>query len=110
MDNLGSHLLAIREYAVPGAAVGELRCGYAGPPERRVWLDEASGRVAEIDFGSNSEPILQRFRQAVEHGRDSGEIAFDIPFAQQVAARVGQEVQRTSSLMSRSPMSDGLPH
>lgn len=94
MDNLGSHLLAIREHAVPGAAVGEIRCGYGGSPERRVWLDGPDGgRLAEIDFGANSEPILQRFAATVESAAGesaagSGELAsfpFDLGFAQRVA-------------------------
>lgn len=88
MDNLGSHLLAIREYAVPRAAVGAIRCGYLGAPERRVWLDGPGGRVAEVDFSDHGEPILQRFVAAVEQARDHGEIAFDIAFAQRVARSV----------------------
>jgi predicted dehydrogenase len=37
MDNLGSHLLAIRAYAAPQPALQEIRCGYEQPDERCVW-------------------------------------------------------------------------
>lgn len=97
MDNLGSHLLAIREYATPRAAIGEIRCAYLGSPERRIWLDGPGGRVAEIDFAASPEPILQRFVAAVEQARDAGEVAFDIPFAQRVAASVERLMQRNPS-------------
>ncbi|WP_418275969.1 hypothetical protein ACNHYB_14075 [Isoptericola jiangsuensis] len=60
--NMGSHLVAIREWAVPRASLGTLRAGYDATPERRVWIeDEAGVTVGEIDFLSTSEPILQRF-------------------------------------------------
>src|SRR5271156_4705382 len=40
MDNLGSHLLAIRAYAAPNSALQEIRCGYDQPDERSVWLEK----------------------------------------------------------------------
>src|SRR5271166_4103934 len=40
IDNLGSHLLAIREYAVPRSEVTQIRCGYEQDDERSVCLEE----------------------------------------------------------------------
>jgi hypothetical protein len=34
--NLGCHLLAIREWAVPASEVSEVHCGYELPDERQV--------------------------------------------------------------------------
>ena len=43
-ENLGSHLLAIWQYAVPHAQVAEIHCGYELPNERRVWLEREGKR------------------------------------------------------------------
>ncbi len=56
MDNLGSHLLAIRAYAAPESVVQEIRCGYEQPDERCVWLEKRNTRVAFIDLLANKEP------------------------------------------------------
>ncbi|WP_344249097.1 hypothetical protein [Isoptericola hypogeus] len=68
--NMGSHLAAIREWAVPESSVGSLRARYDAEPERRVWLEDASGtRVSEVDFLSSAEPILERFAAGATEGR-----------------------------------------
>ncbi len=85
-DNLGSHLLAIRELAAPAAEIGDITCGYERSPARRVWLDGPGGRIAEIDFADNTEPIMQRFVAGFEDAVDGGTFALDLAFAQRVAA------------------------
>jgi len=90
--NLGSHLLAIKEYAVPAATVGEIRCGYGRPPERLAWV--ADGARDVVDFGDHGEPIIQRFvslfEEAVGAG-GQGEAAFPLDLA--FAGRVGAAVE-----------------
>src|ERR1700732_2323217 len=44
MQNLGSHLMAIREYAVPHSRLAVIHCGYDLPDERMVWLDSDQKR------------------------------------------------------------------
>ena len=85
VENLGSHLLAIREYATPGAELLGIECGYeAAVDERRVWLRSHEGReVAVIDFTENREPLIQRYVRAFEA---SGTFAFDLEFALRVNA------------------------
>ncbi len=86
-DNLGSHLLAIRELAVPAAEIGEIDYGYERSAARRVWLDGPAGRVAEVDFADNTEPIMQRFVTGFEAAIDGGAFPLDLAFAERVAAR-----------------------
>ncbi len=57
MQNLGSHLMAMREYAVPHSRLSKIYCGYELPDERMVWLDSAKQRVASIDFLGSKEPF-----------------------------------------------------
>jgi len=92
--NLGSHLLAIREYAVPAAAVSDISCGYDRPPARRAWLTaDDAGSPDVIDFGDRSEPIIQRFVARFEDavrvaGQGDAAFPFDLDFATRVAAAV----------------------
>jgi len=90
LSDLGPHLAAVREYAVPAAALGELDCRYAAPgaDSRQVWLDRAASRLASIDFTSNRQPIVQRFFQNFEAARSSRDFPFDLAFADRVSARV----------------------
>ncbi len=85
IDNLGCHLLAIREYAVPSSGVSELRCGYELPDERLVWIDRGDRRLATIDLFSHRQPIIQRFMQKVEAALDGAAFPFDLEFALRVA-------------------------
>ncbi|MGC2800842.1 MAG: hypothetical protein WCA41_03335 [Candidatus Acidiferrum sp.] len=85
LDNLGSHLLAIRAYAAPHSAVQEIRCGYEQPDERCVWLERRNTRAAFIDLLSNKEPIIQRFIAKVEASLEGEDFPFGLEFALRVA-------------------------
>lgn len=85
MDNLGSHLLAIRAYAVPQSAVQEIRCGYEQPDERCAWLEKRNARAAFINLLENKEPIIQRFAAKVEEGLDGVDFPLDLEFALRVS-------------------------
>jgi hypothetical protein len=84
MQNLGSHLVAMREYAVPHSGWLEIRCGYELPDQRTVWLDSDNKRVASIDFLGSKEPIIQRFLARFENSLDGKPFPFDFAFAQRV--------------------------
>jgi predicted dehydrogenase len=88
IDNLGCHLLAIREYAVPSSEVSEIRCGYELPDERLVWIERGDQRLASIDLFSHGQPIIQRFMQKVEAALDSAAFTFDLEFALRVAVKL----------------------
>ena len=85
MDNLGSHLLAIRAYAAPNSAFQEIRCGYEQPDERSVWLEKGNTRVAFIDLLANKERIIQRFIAKAEASFEGADFPFDLDFALRVA-------------------------
>jgi GFO/IDH/MocA oxidoreductase family protein len=85
IDNLGCHLLAIREYAVPSSDVSEIRCGYELPDERLVWIDKGNQRLASIDLFTHGQPIIQRFMKKVEAALDGAAFPFDLDFALRVA-------------------------
>jgi hypothetical protein len=85
MDNLGSHLLAIRAYAAPQSAVQEIRCGYEQPDERCVWLEKRNTRAAFIDLLANKEPIIQRFIAKVEASLEGADFPLDLEFALRVS-------------------------
>lgn len=85
LDNLGSHLLAIRAYAATKSAVQEIRCGYEQPDERCVWLERRNSRAAFIDLLANKEPIIQRFIAKVEASLEGADFPFDLDFAQRIA-------------------------
>jgi hypothetical protein len=84
MQNLGSHLVAMREYAVPHSGLSEIGCGYESPDQRMVWLDSGKQRVASIDFLGSKEPIVQRFVARFENSLDGKPFPFDFAFAQRV--------------------------
>src|SRR5262249_5232237 len=90
MDALGTHLLSMREFAVPEAAAVQIHCGYELANERRVWLGRAGRRIAEIDFIASQEPVIQRFISRFEAAIGCGEFTFDLAFA----ARVGEEAEK----------------
>ncbi len=85
MDNLGSHLLAIRAYAAPQSTVQEVSCGYEQPDERSVWLEKNGVRVASIDLLANKEPIIQRFIAKVEASLKTADFPLGLEFALRVA-------------------------
>ena len=84
MQNLGSHLVAMREYAVPQSGLSEILCGYELPDERMVWLKSGSERVASIDFLASREPIVQRFLALFEKSLFGKPFPFDFAFARRV--------------------------
>lgn len=73
IQNLGSHLAAIRRYAAPQSQIAELICAYDAADQRRVWIDNES-----IDFSSNQEPLIQRFIRKFEDTAE--EFPFDVQF------------------------------
>ena len=85
LDNLGSHLFAIRAYAAPNSTVQEIRCGYEQPDERCVWLERRNTRAVFIDLLANKEPIIQRFIAKVEASLEGEDFPFGLEFALRVA-------------------------
>ena len=85
MDNLGSHLLAIRAHAVPDSTLSEIRCSYEQADERNVWLDRRDVRTAFINLLENREPIIQRFFRQFECATLGASFPFDLRFALRVA-------------------------
>jgi hypothetical protein len=84
MQNLGSHLMAMREYAVPHSRLSKIYCGYELPDERMVWVDSDKKGVAGIDFLGSKEPIVQRFVARFENSLGGKPFPFDFDFAQRV--------------------------
>jgi len=84
IQNLGSHLLAMRQYAVPHSRLSKIYCGYELPDERSVWLDFGKQRVATIEFLGNKQPIVQRFVARFENSLDGKPFPFDFGFVQRV--------------------------
>jgi hypothetical protein len=85
IENLGSHLLAIREYAVPQSAFLEIECAYETADERRVWIQPEGNATSSIDFSSNKEPLIQRFIAKFEEALAAkAEFPFDLEFAMRV--------------------------
>jgi hypothetical protein len=89
IDNLRSHLLAIRAYAVPKSGVAEIRCGYGLPDERSAWVGTHDRRTGFIDFLENHEPIIQRFIGRLEAALEGADFPFSLEFASRVADDVG---------------------
>jgi predicted dehydrogenase len=85
IDNLGCHLLAIREFAAPSSEVSEIRCGYELPDERLVWIEQGGQRITSIDLFTHGQPIIQRFIKKVEAALDGAAFPFDLDFALRVA-------------------------
>jgi len=94
IDNLGCHLLSIREYAVPSATISWIRCGYDLPDERLVWIDNSKQRLASIDLLSHSQPIIQRFMKRIEASLDGEAFPFDLEFALRVAGELNAYKRR----------------
>lgn len=88
LNNLGSHLLAIREFAVPSSEISQILCGYELSDERLVWLDRGEQKIASIDLLIHGQPIVQRFMQEVEAALDGAAFPFDLDFALRVASEL----------------------
>lgn len=84
IDNLGCHLFAIREFAVPASEVAEMRCAYERSDERRVWLEQNGRRIASIDLFKGSDRIIQDYLKKVEAALDGAAFPFDLNFALRV--------------------------
>jgi len=78
LENLGSHLAAIRRYAAPQSEITELICAYGATDERQVWIENQL-----LDFSENQQPIIQRFVRKFEDG--TNQFPFDVEFALRVA-------------------------
>ena len=90
LDNLGSHLLAIRQYAAPHAVLKEIRCGYEHTDERSAWLKKSGQPVAFLNLLEQKELIIQRFLAAVESSLDSGIFPVDLEFGARIAEQIAQ--------------------
>ena len=97
IDNLGCHLLAIREFAVPASEISEIQCAYESPDERLVWIDEAGQRISTVDLLQGSQHIIQDFMKKVETAMDGATFPFDLEFALRVANQLNACKARRSA-------------
>lgn len=97
MQNLGSHLFSLLEYAVPTAAIGEIRCAYDSGNRRTVWIESGKQREDEIDLLAHQEPIIQRFQARFESGLFGDAFPIDLGFAQRVKENMDAFAQRTGN-------------
>jgi Oxidoreductase family, NAD-binding Rossmann fold len=97
IDNLGCHLLAIREFAVPASEVSEIQCAYEHPDERLVWIEKAGQRISSIDLLQGSQRIIQDFIKKVEAALDGATFPFDLGFALRVANQLNACKARRSA-------------
>ena len=97
IDNLGSHLFAIREFAVPSSEICQVRCAYERPEERLVWLEHGGRRIASINLFQGSDRIIQEFMKKVEAARDAAVFPFDLRFALRVADQINAFKARRSA-------------
>jgi predicted dehydrogenase len=85
IDNLGCHLLAIREWAVPSSEVSQIECAYERADERLVWLEKGRQKVGSIDLLNHRQLIVQRFMKRIETALDGAAFPFDLEFGLRVA-------------------------
>jgi predicted dehydrogenase len=98
LADLGSHLLAIREYVCRSAEISELKCAYERPDERLVWLEKDAQILSAINLLTHRQPIIQRFIKKVEAALDGGAaFPFDLNFALRVADAVNDCQARNGS-------------
>lgn len=88
LADLGCHLAAIREYAVPESSLGHLHCDYDARDERAVWLEKNGARFASIDFTANHQPIIQRYARKFEGSLPTRDFPFGLAFAEKVSGQV----------------------
>ena len=96
IDNLGCHLFAIREFAVPSSEIAEVQCAYERPDERLAWLEEGGRRITSIDLFKGSERLIQDFMKKVEAALDGAAFPFDLGFALRVANQMNAYKARTA--------------
>lgn len=108
IENLGCHLLAIREYAVPESGMGEIECDYGRPDERRVWLEKNREEIASIDFLGTKEPIIQRYVARFEAALDGTSFPFNLDFAARVGASL-VELKQNKPSPNKSRSSGQMP-
>lgn len=87
LDNLGSHLLAIREYAVPDSEIAQIECAYNALDERRVEIQDGAHTIESIDL-AGAEPLIPLFLAGFEAAIPQLNFPLDLLFA----ARVHQAV------------------
>jgi hypothetical protein len=85
---LGSHLLAMRRFAVPDAIIGMIHCRYLSVDRRSVWLERDGEKITSVDFTINKQPLIQRYIHAFESGRQGRVALFGLEFAGQIEAEV----------------------
>lgn len=88
IENVGCHLLSIREFAVPHSEVGEVLCAYERPDERVVWLERDAKQIATIDLFKGSERLIQDFLKKVEAALDGAAFPFDLDFGLRVENQI----------------------
>jgi hypothetical protein len=88
IHNLGSHLLAIRQYSVYNSKIAAIQCDYESADARAIWLDAPKRRVATIDFLGNKEPIVQRYVDRFEASLNGLPFPFDLKFAMSVTEEI----------------------
>ena len=97
VDNLGCHLMAVHEFAVPSSTIVELQCAYERSDERCVVLEREGNRIASIDLLKGSDRIIQDFMKRVEAALDGATFSFDLDFALRVASQLKAYGARCSS-------------
>jgi GFO/IDH/MocA oxidoreductase family protein len=97
IDNLGCHLLAIREFAVPASKISEMQCVYERHDERLVWLERGGQRIASIDLFQGSQRLIQDYMKKVEAALDGAALPFDLDFALRVANQLNACKARCSA-------------
>ena len=97
IDNLGCHLMAVHEFAVPSSTIVELQCAYERSDERCVWLELEGKQIASIDLLKGSGRIIQDFMKRVEAALDGAIFPFDLDFALRVASQLKAYGARCSS-------------
>jgi len=96
IDNLGCHLLAIREFAVPASEISEMQCVYGRADERLVWLERDGQQITSIDLFQGSERIIQEFMKNAEAALEGAAFPFDLDFALRVANQLNVLKARSS--------------
>ena len=97
MQNLGSHLFSILEYAVPDATVVGIRCGYDSTNLRTVLLESGKQRIDEMDLLAHQEPIIQRYLTRFESSLNGGAFPIDLGFAERVNEKLEAHVGEKKS-------------
>ena len=88
LDNLGSHLLSIRAYALTEAGISAIDCRYETPDRRVVWIEKEGKRIESLDLLANKQPIIQRFIAKFEAALDGAAFELDLGFALRVADEI----------------------